>query len=50
MPFWTILKIIHNHTSTRSPTTIIMTPRTYVMNKKQKTIHKAMVRNTHKKF
>ena len=46
MPFWTRLKIIHRHTSTRTLTTIITTARTYMVNKEQKTIHKAVDRNT----
>ena len=36
MPFWTILKITHRPTSARTLTTIIMTARTYIVNKEQK--------------
>ena len=50
MSSWNILKTIHSHTQTRSSTTIIMTVRTYMMNNKQKTIHKEMGRNTHQKM
>ena len=50
MPFWTILKIIHRHTSTRTLTTIKMTARTYMVNKEQNTIHKVADRNTYKNY
>ena len=49
MPFWTILKIIHNLIPMRSTTTKTMIARTYMVNKEQKTIHKATVRKTYKK-
>ena len=50
MPFWTIFKIVHRHTSTRTLSTIITTARTYMVNKEPKTIHKVVARNTYKKY
>ena len=50
MPFWTILKIIHSHIPTGTLTTITMTARIYMVNKEQKAIHKAVDRNTYKKY
>ena len=49
MSSWNTLNTIHNHTQTRSATTITMSVRTYMMKKKQKTICKEMDRNTGKK-
>ena len=50
MTFWSILKIIHSHTPKQLLTKIIMTAKAYMVNKKQKTIHRAVDRNTHKKI
>ena len=47
---WTILKIIHIISPTRTLTIIIMTARAYMVNKELKTIHKAVDRNIYKKY